>query len=131
MINGIQKVRLSGSEKRIFAKWANAYSKAANVKYHPPLILRLSTAISLLITLIGNIAIYYVAVRNDIDVGSYMAFVTSYGVLSAAFASVVQMVGVIFNIQPVYEMARPILEAEPESPAGKKVLESINGNIVS
>ena len=129
MINGIQKIRLSGSEKRVFAKWANAYSKSARVKYNPPLILRLSAAISLLITLLGNIAIYYVAVKNDIDVGNYMAFVTSYGVLSAAFASLVQMVGFMFNIQPIYEMARPILESEPESTAGKKVLDSINGNI--
>lgn len=129
MINGIQKIRLSGSEKRVFAKWANTYSKSARVQYNPPLILRLSSAISLLITLLGNIAIYYFAVQNNVNVGDYMAFVTSYGVLSATFASLVQMVGVIFSIQPLYEMARPILEAEPETTIGKKVVESISGNI--
>ena len=129
MINGIQKIRLSGSEKRVFAKWANAYSKAAKVRYNPPLILRLATAISLGITLLGNIALYYCASEYDVSVANYMAFVTSYGVLSGAFASVVQMVGVIFTIQPTYEMARPILFAEPESTIGKKVLKSINGHI--
>ena len=129
LINGIQKIRLAGSEKRVFAKWANSYSRAAKVKYHPPLILRLATAINLLITLLGNIVLYYVAIRSNVDVGSYMAFTTSYGVLSGAFSSVVEMVGVIFTIQPVYNMARPILEAEIENTQNKKVVESISGNI--
>ena len=129
MINGIQKIRLSGSEKRVFAKWANSYSRAAKVLYNPPLVLRLSSAISLLITLLGNILLYYVAVKEGINVGDYMAFTSSYGVLSGAFASVVSMVGVLFNIQPTYEMARPILESEPESSIGKTVIESIKGNI--
>lgn len=129
MINGIQKIRLSGSEKRVFAKWSSVYSKAAKVRYNPPLILRLSGALSLAITLLGNIAIYYVAIKANISVGDYMAFTSSFGVLSGAFSSVTAMVGVIFNIQPIYEMAQPILEAEPESSTGKKVVESINGNI--
>jgi len=129
LINGIQKIRLAGSEKRVFAKWANSYARSAKVKYHPPLILRLAPAINLLITLLGNVVLYYVAIRNNVDVGSYMAFTTSYGVLSGAFASVVEMVGVIFTIQPVYNMARPILEADIENTQNKKIVESISGNI--
>lgn len=129
LINGIQKIRLAGSEKRVFAKWANSYARSAKVIYHPPLILRLAPAINLLITLLGNIVLYYVAIRNNVDVGSYMAFTTSYGVLSGAFSSVVEMVGVIFTIQPVYNMARPILEADIENTQNKKIVESISGNI--
>lgn len=129
MINGIQKIRLSGSEKRVFAKWANAYSKAAKIKYSPPLILRLSTAISVFITLLGNIAIYFLAAKNNIDAASYMAFNTSFGILSSAFASLTNMVATFSSIGPVYEMARQILETEPETSQGKLNLESINGNI--
>lgn len=129
LINGIQKIRLAGSEKRVFAKWANSYARSAKVIYHPPLILRLAPAINLLITLLGNIVLYYVSIRYNIDVGSYMAFTTSYGVLSGAFASVVEMVGVIFTIQPVYNMARPILEGDIENTQNKKVVNSISGNI--
>ena len=129
MINGIQKIRLSGSEKRVFAKWANAYSKAAKIKYNPPLILRLSTAISVFITLLGNIAIYFLAAKNNIDAASYMAFNTSFGILSSAFASLTNMVATFSSIGPVYEMARPILETEPETSQGKLNLKSINGNI--
>jgi len=128
-INGIQKIRLSGSEKRAFAKWANAYAKSVKVKYNPPLILKLSGAISLLITSLGNIALYYLASKNNIDAGNYMAFVTSYGVLSSAFISVVDVIGLVFTLQPLYNMARPILETEPEINQGKEEVKSINGNI--
>jgi len=129
MINGIQKIRLSGSEKRVFAKWANAYAKAAKLKYNPPLLIKLAPAISLLITVAGNILTYAVAAKYGIDASSYMAFVTSYGVLSGAFASLTKVVSLFATMSPIYEMARPILEEEAENTVKKKVLESIHGNI--
>ena len=129
MINGIQKIRLAGAEKRVFAKWANAYAKTAKLRHDPPLLLRLSPAINLLITLLGNIVIYFVAAKNNVDVSSYMAFTISYGILSGAFASLSLLVGIISSIGPMYEMARPILETKPETSTDKKVLETIKGNI--
>ena len=129
MINGIQKIRLSGSEKRVFAKWASAYSKSARLAYNPPWLIKLSPVISIVITLLGNIVIYFVAAKSAIDAPSYMAFTSSYGVLSGAFASLTSVVALVATIQPTYDMARPILEEEVESTEGKKVIESIQGNI--
>ena len=129
MINGIQKIRLSGSEKRVFAKWANAYSRSAKLKYNPPLILRLNTALSLLISLLGTLLIYAVAAKNNLDASAYMAFMSSYGVLTAAFSALTAVASNLFTIQPVYEMARPILESEPENNEGKIELKKVSGNI--
>ncbi|MBQ2070370.1 MAG: ATP-binding cassette domain-containing protein, partial [Bacilli bacterium] len=129
IINGIQKIRLSGSEKRVFAKWASSYSRSARTKYRPPLILRLAPAITILLTLIGDIVLYFIAARSNIDVASYMAFTTSFGVLSSAFAGLGEMVGLVSTIKPLFEMARPILVSEVESPQGKTIVESVHGNI--
>lgn len=129
IINGIQKIRLSGSEKRVFAKWASSYSRSARTKYRPPLILRLAPAITILLTLIGDIVLYFIAARSNIDVSSYMAFTTSFGVLSSAFAGLGEMVGLVSTIKPLFEMARPILVSEVESPQGKAIVESVHGNI--
>ena len=128
-INGIQKIRLSGSEKRIFVKWADVYSKAARLLYNPPLIIRLSGAITLLITLIGDIVLYFVAAKTGIEVGDYMAFTTSFGVLSAAFSALTQVVASMSTVPPVLNMASPILEANPEEDKEKKVLDKVEGNI--
>lgn len=129
MINGIQKIRLSGSEKRVFAKWASVYSRSAKVKYNPPILIRISGVITLLISLLGNIALYVIAAKNNIDASNYMAFVASYGVLSGAFTSLTSVVALFATMSPVYDMARPILEESVENVDGKLVLESINGNI--
>lgn len=129
MINGIQKIRLSGSEKRVFAKWAGAYSRSAKFKYGPPLILKAAPAIGLFITMLGNIVIYYIAAKNKVTVSNYMAFTSSYGVLSGAFSSLTSVVALFSTITPIYEMARPILQEEIENAEGKTAVESINGNI--
>jgi len=129
MINGIQKIRLSGSEKRAFAKWTKVYLRAAKLKYNPPLILKLSGGISLTITLIGSIVLYMVSSLSDMDVGSYMAFITCYGLVSAAFVSLGQVIGTVYSVQPLYEMARPILSTEPETDKNKMKVESVRGNI--
>lgn len=128
-INGIQKIRLSGSEKRVFVKWAEVYARAARLLYNPPMIIRLSAALSALISLIGDIVIYYIAVQSGVDVGDYMAFQTSYGVLAAAFASLTQVVSSMASVSPILNMASPILEETPEEEEEKRVLDEVNGNI--
>lgn len=129
IINGIQKIRLSGSEKRVFAKWAASYAKSAKLVYKPPILIRISAAITLLISILGSIAIFLVAARFNVDAASYMAFSASYGVLSGAFMALTGVVALFATISPVYDMARPILEEEVENIEGKKVIESIKGNI--
>lgn len=129
IINGIQKIRLSGSEKRAFAKWTRAYLRATKVTYNPPLILKLNAAISLLITLVGSIVLYLMAAENNIPVGNYVAFITSYGLITAAFLNLGQILGAVFSAQPLFEMARPIMTTEPENNSDKIKLESVSGNI--
>ncbi len=128
IISGIQKIRLSGAEKRAFAKWAQAYARSSEYLYHPPLIIRLSTVISLLISLLGNIAIYYIAAKNNITVSSFVAFTTSFGSISSMAASLSSITSMLARIKPVLDMARPIIEEEQED-NNKEIVESLDGNI--
>lgn len=93
------------------------------------MLIKLSTIINLLITLLGDIVIYFIAAKNNIDASSYMAFVTSYGVLSGAFTSLISVVTLLATISPIYDMARPILEEPVENVEGKIALDTIEGNI--
>lgn len=129
IISGIQKIRLAGAEKRAFAKWANDYAKSSRPLYNPPLIIRLSAAISLAIGLIGQIIIYVIASKNSIDVSSFMAFTASFGSLSAAASSASEISNTLARVRPVLDMVRPILEAEEEDNRDKKIIETLKGNI--
>ena len=114
MISGIQKIKLAGAEKRAFSRWAKQYSKEAFLEYNPPTFLKLSKTINLAITLIGTIFLYYFAVKSKVSVADYYAFNASYGMISAAFSSLAGIASLLANIKPTLEMAKTIMEAEPE-----------------
>ena len=129
LITGIQKIRLSGSEKRVFAKWLGAYSECAELIYNPPLFIKINTVISAAISLFGNIVLYYMAMQSNIDPSSYFAFTAAYGMLMGAFMSVSSIALSAAQIQPIMELAEPFLNTEPEMTSGKEIVTEITGRI--
>ena len=129
LITGIQKIKLSGAEKRVFAKWLNLYAEGAELQYNPPVFIKLNGVISMSISLVSNIVLYYLAVRTGISQSSYFAFIASYGMLMGAFMSVSSVALSAAQIQPILEMAEPFLKAEPETASGKEIVTRISGGI--
>lgn len=128
-ITGIQKIKLAGAEKRMFSRWARHYAKEAQLDYNPPVFLKLSSTISLAISLAGTLIMYAIAVGSRVSVADYYAFTSAYGMVSSAFMSVVSIATTIANIKPTLEMAKPIMEAEPEIHDGKENITELRGNI--
>ena len=129
VISAARKVRLAGAEKRMFAKWLDAYTPAAELTYNPPLILKVSSVISLGITLVSNIVLYYLAVKSGVDQSSYFAFSAAYGMVMGAFSSLSGVVAQAANIKPSLEMAEPFLEAVPELSGDKEVVTDLRGDV--
>lgn len=129
MLTGIQKIKLSGSEKRMFARWLKLYGKESKLRYRPPFIIMFNGVISSAISLTGTIVMYYFSVKSGISVADYYAFNTAYGMVSGAFMSVVGIALTLANIRPILEMAKPILETVPEVSEGKHIVTSLKGNI--
>ena len=128
-ITGIQKIKLAGAEKRMFSRWARQYAKEAQLAYNPPMFLKLSGTVSLALSLAGTMILYATAVKNHVSIADYYAFNTAYGMVSAAFMSVVSIAVSIANIKPTLEMARPIMEAKPEVHDGKENVAELRGEI--
>lgn len=129
LITGVQKIRLSGSEKRVFAKWMNVYSEGAELTYNPPVFIKINGVISTAISLAGNIVLYYMAMQSNVDPSSYYAFTASYGMLMGAFMSVSGIALSVAQIQPILEMAEPFLKTEPETSQDKEIVTKISGSI--
>ena len=85
LISGVQKVKLAGAEKRAFARWADSFSKGAELTYNPPLFLKVNGAISTAIGLAGTIVMFYLAVQTRVSGSEYIAFNAAYGMVSGAF----------------------------------------------
>ncbi len=129
LISGIQKIRLSGAEKRAFARWGALYGKSAALTYDPPMFLKIGPVITMGVSLIGTMVMYYAAIRSGVSVAEYYAFNAAYGMVNGAFASLAGIATSVASIKPVLEMAKPIMEIEPEVAEDKLVLTRISGGI--
>ncbi len=129
LINGIQKIKLSGAEKRAFAKWANDYTESANLLYNPPLFIKINSSINMAITIIGSIVLYYIAVQSGVRPSEYIAFTTAFGFIEGAFSNFSSIAFSVANIKPILELAEPILKTEPENMGDKQLVNKLNGGI--
>ena len=129
IISGIRKIRLAGAEKEMFSKWLDSYAKVADLTYNPPLLIKVSSVITLGIALVANIVLYYLAVKSGVDQSSYFAFTTAYGMMMGAFASFSNALMKAASVRPMLRMIEPFLQAVPETSGGKKVTTGIIGNV--
>ena len=129
LITGVSKIKLSGAEKRVFARWLDLYAQGAELTYNPPLLIKLSNVITTAISLISNIVLYGMAVKSGVDQSSYFAFTAAYGAAMGAFLSVSNIAVRAAEIRPILEMAEPFLKAQPEQAGGKEIVTSISGAV--
>ena len=129
LITGIQKIKLSGAEKRAYARWSDLYAKQVAMQYNPPAFLRFNSVISSAISLTGTLVMYYMALRSGVGVADYYAFTAAYGMVSGAFMSLAGIAMTLAQFRPVMAMAKPIMDAEPEVSEGKQVIDRISGAI--
>ncbi len=129
LVSGVQKIKLSGAEKRAFAKWSEVYAKNARLTYDPPKMLKVSNVVSACVSLVGTLVIYYFTIQTGVSLADYYAFNTSYGMVMGAFTSLIGIVTTFAQIKPVMDMIQPVLSAVPEVDESKKVVERISGNI--
>lgn len=129
MISGVQKIKLAGAEKRVFARWLKLYSQEAELLYDPPLFIKINSVINLGISLVSTIVLYYMAIDSGISQSSYFAFMSAYGMVMGAFMVLSQTALSAAQIRPILEMAEPFLSSEPETAAGKEIVTQISGGV--
>ena len=129
VISGIRKIRLAGAEKRMFAKWLDAYTEVADLTYNPPMLVKVGSVISLGITLVSNIVLYYLAVTSGVEQSSYFAFTSAYGMIMGAFVSLSSKLMQVASVRPLYQMAEPFLKAVPETSESKEVVADVRGSV--
>ncbi len=129
LINGIQKIKLTGSEKRAYAQWAEKYKEKAQYEYNPPLIMKVSGAVSEGVTLLSTLIFYIVGAKHLVTPAEFMAFTVAFGLMNGAALSLSGVVSSVAQIFPLMDLAKPILNEVPEHYTEKKELEYMDGTI--
>ena len=111
---GIQKIKLTGSENRAFARWLDHYSAAAKFIYNPAFKDRFFPALSALLGLGGAMFIFWSTLSNGVTTSDYIAFSSAFGMITASLAQLNLVIPELAQIKPLLESVKPILEAVPE-----------------
>ena len=129
LFTGVSKIKLAGAEVRAFSKWADVYSKLAQIKFNPNLFIKISDAVSSAINLGGTMLIYFIVYKNNLAPADYIAFNAAYGAFLSSIMQIASIVLLIANLKPSIEMLAPILKEAPESNESKERIDNISGKI--
>jgi len=129
LLNGVQKLKLSGAEDRAFAKWAHRYAEYAGYTYNVPILVKAAPVFVALVGMLGVVWLYAGAASSGIGVSNYMAFSAAYGSITAAVTALAGSFEQMIRIRPMYSLLRPVLETCPETNAQKPGVESLTGRI--
>ena len=126
---GIQKLKLTGSENRAFARWLDHYSASARFLYNPAFKSRLFPAMTALLGLGGTMLIFWSTLSNGVTTSDYIAFSSAFGMITGSMAQLNTVVPSLAQIKPLLESVKPILEAVPEMEDKAPQVEDLFGGI--
>ncbi|MFW5993165.1 MAG: NHLP bacteriocin export ABC transporter permease/ATPase subunit [Desulfohalobiaceae bacterium] len=132
-ISGISKLRVSGTEDRAFSAWAETFSpmrkstfKAAKAQNHLDAFTSSLRALSLLV-IFGWIA--FTSLLEQMSVGDIVAFNSAFAQFQMAMNKLAMTAVSSLQVVPMYERAKPILDAEPEVSLDKAGPGELTGHI--
>ena len=129
LISGAQRLKLSGSEDRAYARWLKGYAEQAGTTYDTRFPLCARAQLVVTCRLLGLLAAFYLAYAGDVSVASFAAFSTAYGMTMGCLEVVAPRFRWIAELGPVLKMAEPILQAVPEYGGEKAMVSGLTGRI--
>ena len=134
-ILGIQKIRLTNSEKRAFARWGRAFAERAALEYTPRRSITLIKVAPTVVSFLGMLELYAVISlynyhdHNTTSVPIFFSFLVLYGFLSGALIELMKSAQQVAMIKPMVELVSPIFNTERESNLEDMTDHRINGEI--
>ena len=126
---GIQKLKLTGSENRAFARWLDHYGESAHHIYNPSVANWVFPALTALLGLGGTMFIYWCTLSNGVTPSDYIAFNAAFGMITGSLAQLNGVVPSLARVKPLFESVKPILEAVPEMEEKAPQVEELYGGI--
>jgi len=133
LLTGIQKVRIAGAESRAFGEWARLFSKKRNLEYKVGNLENTFDVISSIYPIFSTAVIYFMVVESVrsgvLGAGDFLAFNAAFGIFLSGLLQIAGKVVELFELIPIYERAKPIMETVPEVNEGVEHPGELMGDI--
>ena len=116
LLEGVAKIRVAGAEKRSFAQWAKTFSQAQGMSVRLGIWEIHFSVFNIAFPVVNSMIIYAMVAGggNNISAGQFLAFNAAFGQFLAAVLGLAGSLLGVLEIIPLFERAKPILEALPE-----------------
>lgn len=119
LLSGITKLRVSASEPRAFARWAEEFAITKELTYRIRRLAALQAVVSGVFPLLASIILFasitaMLETGNGFGIGDFLAFNAAFGQFAGAMVGLLGAASTLIGIVPLYERVRPILEGIPE-----------------
>ena len=112
----VQDIKIIGGERRAFSLWADKYNEQNTVQEKASSIARYTGSFNQIYPVITSVVIFYFISKSpDISVGTYLAFQSAFSSFMGSLLGLASTAVSLLNVIPLYDRARPILEAIPAS----------------
>ncbi len=129
---GIVKIRTSGAERRVFARWAQHYAqqnvRTLNTFRSDNVRVVFQASFRTCALLVVFIAVYFIG-RDSVKAAEFMGFYVAYGQLLLAFFQLSGSYATILEASPTLRQCRPILDTATESDEPKQHPGPLTGRI--
>ena len=129
LIDSIQKIIVTGSERRAFIQWSRLYRRSMQAQYNPPLLLKVYGVLNSLVMTGAGVVMLYVAHRTNLSTASYYSFTASFAIITGALGTISAGVVGFAGALPVFRILRPVMNMIPEIEGNKEIVKNLNGNI--
>ncbi|MDJ0840781.1 MAG: NHLP bacteriocin export ABC transporter permease/ATPase subunit [Acidobacteriota bacterium] len=122
LIGGMAKLRMSGSETRAYAVWAERFGQKKSIAWRTGLLNLTVRVWQGAYPFLGSLTIFAYTIlllRQPMTTGSFLGFMAAYGHLLGAALALSKTATSSLGIVPLLERVKPILRAEPEQSENK------------
>ncbi len=134
LLTGISKLRVAAAEAHAFAQWAKLFSQQRRLQIRSRTAGNFLAVFNAILPTLAILVIMAAAtaggtVMPSLRTGDYLAFSAAFGTCLAAMFSLSSAAMEALGLVPIYEAARPILNAVPEATDAKGDPGSLRGLI--
>ncbi|MCG8458171.1 MAG: NHLP bacteriocin export ABC transporter permease/ATPase subunit, partial [Holophagales bacterium] len=133
-LSSISKLRIAGAETRAFSVWAREFSKQRRYQFRARTVGNVLKSFNGGFPVIANLVIfaaaaYMLTAADSLRTGDFMAFMSSFGTCLSSVMAAGGAIVAMASALPLYEQAKPILEALPEVDEAKTDPGVLEGNL--
>lgn len=128
-ISGIERIKLSGSEKRILSRWAKAYKNRAKAGYNVYFPSTMQNELVVATALAGTLWVYFAGAVSGIELPQFVAFLSAFAIATNNLTSLSETGQFLYFLKPMLKNIEPVLGETPETSAGKTIVGRLSGAI--